>query len=186
MQRARLQRRSESGQAMIEFALCLPLLMLFIFGIIYFGRTFYTKQIITMSVQEGARMACRMPDLSNAVSRDYVRGFTTAGQALNSNSPIYQAMAAGHLLSGPQGASGDLPPGTTVSILPWDDGSVTMPTGTVGVRIQYPFVFIGSPFPGNQSPRGQMNVWMGPGGPPVPFLDTVITEQAVATQEVVY
>jgi len=179
-------RRSKSGQAMVEFALCLPLLMLFIFGIIYFGRSFYTKQIITMSVQEGARMASRMPDLSNSASRDYLRGFTVSGQAINVNSPVYQALAAGHLLSGPQGTSGDLPPGSTVSILPWDDGSIAMPAGTVGVRIQYPFVFIGSPFPGNPAKRGQMNVWMGPDGPPVPFLDTIITEQAVANQEVVY
>ncbi len=186
MQSPDKMRRAESGQAMVEFALCLPLLMLLIFGIIYFGRSFYTKQIVTMSAQEGARMACRMPDLSDASSRDYIRGFTVTGQAINVNSPIYQSLAAGHLLSGPQGASGDLPPGSTVSILPWDDNSVAMPTGTVGVRIQYPFVFIGSAFPGNQTPKGQMNVWMGPDGPPVPFLDTVINEQAIATQEVVY
>ncbi len=171
---------------MVEFALCIPLLMLFIFGIIYFGRSFYTKQIVTMSVQEGARMACRMPDLSNSSSRDYVRGFTVTGQSINTNSPIYQALAAGHLLSGPQGSSGDLPPGSSVSILPWDDNSIAMPAGTVGVRIQYPFVFIGSAFPGNLSKAGQVKIWMGPDGPPVPFLDTLITEQAVATQEVVY
>jgi Flp pilus assembly protein TadG len=47
--------RSEKGQAAVEFALVLPILLMLIFGIIDFGRILYTKNALTSLSQESAR-----------------------------------------------------------------------------------------------------------------------------------
>jgi Flp pilus assembly protein TadG len=54
--RERLGRR-DRGAAAVEFALLLPVLMLFIFGIIDFGRMVNAKITINEAAREGARAA---------------------------------------------------------------------------------------------------------------------------------
>lgn len=172
-----------NGQALVEFALCIPCLLLFVVAIIYFGKLFYTKQIVVMAAQEGVRLSSRLPNLSDGGNRDYVRGFSVSGQAINTDSPIYRAMSAGHLLSGANGESGDLPAGSAVEILPWDDTSANLPAGVISVRIKYPFSFVSSPT--TQSEFGSsVDVYTGTGGSPISFVNQLITEQAVASQEV--
>lgn len=168
---------------MVEFALCIPCLLLFVVAIIYFGKLFLTKQIVVMAAQEGARLASRIPNLDNSANRDYVRGFAVSGEAMNTDSPIYRAMAAGHLLTGANGESGDLPPGSTVEILPWDDPASALPQGVINVRIKYPFSFLSSP---NSSSEfgNSFDVYTGNGGSPISFANQLLTEQAVASQEV--
>ena len=46
---------NQEGAAAIEFAIILPLLLLFIFGIIEFSLFLYNKQVITNAAREGAR-----------------------------------------------------------------------------------------------------------------------------------
>jgi Flp pilus assembly protein TadG len=48
-------RRSERGQALAEFALVLPLVLLFIAGIVEMGRAWNIKQAVTDAAREGAR-----------------------------------------------------------------------------------------------------------------------------------
>ena len=48
---------SERGQAIIEMALCLPLLLIVIFGIIDFGFMFQRYEVVTNAAREGARIA---------------------------------------------------------------------------------------------------------------------------------
>ncbi len=50
-------KRRTLGQSMVEFALVLPVLLLFIFGIIEFARIFYSWLIITNAVRTGERYA---------------------------------------------------------------------------------------------------------------------------------
>jgi Flp pilus assembly protein TadG len=50
-------RAGERGQALAEFALVLPLLLLLIAGIIEFGRAWNIKQAVTDAAREGARYA---------------------------------------------------------------------------------------------------------------------------------
>jgi Flp pilus assembly protein TadG len=50
-------RRGERGQALAEFALVLPLLLVLIAGIIEFGRAWNIKQAVTDAAREGARYA---------------------------------------------------------------------------------------------------------------------------------
>jgi Flp pilus assembly protein TadG len=51
--------RSQRSQSMTEFALILPLLLVFIFGITDFGRGIYYYVTMQQAVQEGARVAIR-------------------------------------------------------------------------------------------------------------------------------
>ncbi|HEX9180374.1 MAG TPA: TadE family protein, partial [Burkholderiales bacterium] len=51
------RRRGQRGQALVEFALILPLLMLVLFGIVEFGRAWNAKQVLTDAAREGARLA---------------------------------------------------------------------------------------------------------------------------------
>ena len=50
-------RRNERGQALAEFALVLPLILLFIAGIVEMGRAWNIKQAVTDAAREGARYA---------------------------------------------------------------------------------------------------------------------------------
>ena len=52
----RLQ-RDERGGAIVEFAIVLPILVLFVFGIIEFGRAYSARIELTNSVREGVRTA---------------------------------------------------------------------------------------------------------------------------------
>lgn len=49
--------RKEKGQATVEFALVLPLLILLIFGMMDFGWLFYNKIEVNNASREGARYA---------------------------------------------------------------------------------------------------------------------------------
>lgn len=186
LRKSRINKRACYGQAMVEFALAVPLLLLFIVAIIYFGRAFYIKQIVSMAAQEGAKVISRLPGLNDGSTRDFVKGFSTDGQALNSNSIVYSALASGKLLS--EGTQGNLPPGASVKVLPWDsDGSPedTVPTGTVALKIEYPYTFPGSPFAQSESRfSGDFTLWQGWGGGLLSFPNTTIAERAVVSQEV--
>ena len=43
------------GVAAVEFAICLPILLLLVFGLIEFGLMFYNKQVMTNASREGVR-----------------------------------------------------------------------------------------------------------------------------------
>jgi Flp pilus assembly protein TadG len=49
--------RDDSGAAMVEFAIVLPLILLLLFGIMEFGRAWNVKQVLTDAAREGARVA---------------------------------------------------------------------------------------------------------------------------------
>ncbi len=54
----RLRRRHrERGAAAVEFALVLPVLVLFVFGIVDLGRAFMDQAILTNAAREGTRYA---------------------------------------------------------------------------------------------------------------------------------
>lgn len=50
-------RRTERGQAIVEMALVLPLLIMILFGIVEFGRVLNTYIVVTNLSREGARFA---------------------------------------------------------------------------------------------------------------------------------
>ncbi len=48
--------RGTRGQALVELALILPVLLLLVFGIIEFGRVFHGYLVVTQAAREGARV----------------------------------------------------------------------------------------------------------------------------------
>ena len=57
----RHRHRSESGAALIEFAIALPILILLVLGIIDIGRLLYTQITLHEAVQEGTLYASTHP-----------------------------------------------------------------------------------------------------------------------------
>jgi len=51
----RIRRKGQEGQALVEFALVIPFLLLLMFGLIEFGLLLYNQQVITNASREGAR-----------------------------------------------------------------------------------------------------------------------------------
>lgn len=49
--------KREDGQALVEFALVVPFLLLFIVGIVEFGRAWNEHEVLTDATREGARKA---------------------------------------------------------------------------------------------------------------------------------
>jgi len=62
--------RKNRGQAVIEVAFVLPLMLLVLFGITEFGRAWATQNILTSAAREGARLAIvTAPDNALVTSR---------------------------------------------------------------------------------------------------------------------
>lgn len=170
---------------MVEFALAVPFLLLILIAALYFGLYFMTAQITWNAAQAAAQVAAVTPNLSDPTNRDNLRGFSTSGTTVNTNSVIYSSFAAANLLS--QGNTGNMPNGSSIQILPWDsDGTAAdvIPPGTVAVRINYPFSFLGGPFGSGAMNTVAVNAPEYSSAQSLPFYNFVISQEAVAAQTV--
>src|SRR4051812_15199302 len=59
-------KQSRKGATLVEFAIVVPVFLLFVFGIIEYGRMIMGQQVITNAAREGARMGV----LDNSTSAD--------------------------------------------------------------------------------------------------------------------
>jgi Flp pilus assembly protein TadG len=76
--------RSERGAALVEFALCVPLLLVVIAGIVDFGFVFQRYEVITNAAREGARLASLPQYAGNdALIIGRVREFVRQGLSVN-------------------------------------------------------------------------------------------------------
>lgn len=66
--------RNVSGQAAVEMALVLPLLLILLLGIMEFGQAWNAKQVVTDAAREGARLAV-VQDVS--IDQDSVEALVT-------------------------------------------------------------------------------------------------------------
>ena len=66
-ERGRQTERSQRGANLVEFALVLFILALFLMGAVDFGRAFHTYITITNAAREGARRASRFPDKEESI-----------------------------------------------------------------------------------------------------------------------
>ncbi len=88
--------KREDGQALIEAALTIPLLLLLAVGIFEFGRAYQTWQILTNAAREGARMAVvpsPEPGAPEARVREYMQlgqlsKYASAGVTVDRNASI--------------------------------------------------------------------------------------------------
>lgn len=110
--------RGESGQAIIEMVIVMPLLLLLVFGIVEFANAWRTYHVVTNSAREGARLA--------------VLNHTTAGDV---TSAVESRLAAGGLD----------PSNATIS-LSCDGSPGLCDPGATGsgdeVQIDYPYEFV--------------------------------------------
>lgn len=74
----------EEGQAMVEFALVLPILCLVLFALVEFGMAFWTYQQVSAAASEGARRASISRTSSDRVQRT-VDAARTASPQLNAS-----------------------------------------------------------------------------------------------------
>ena len=108
-------RRAEEGQALVEFALIMPFLLLFIIGIVEFGRAWNLHQVVTDAAREGARRgAIYDPSVTVDTVTNTVMDALRAAGANTANARVVVA-----------------------------DGAAGEPI-TVGVELDYRFIFFGA------------------------------------------
>lgn len=78
-------RKGERGNALIESAICIPILLLLMVGIFEVGRAYETWQVLTNAAREGARMSVT-PNSDVNTATALVRKYMADGQLVNSAS----------------------------------------------------------------------------------------------------
>lgn len=71
--------RSQKGNALIEFALILPLFLTLLFGVIYYSVGLYNKTVLALASREGARAGAVYVSGTNNTQRNST-AITTASQ----------------------------------------------------------------------------------------------------------
>jgi Flp pilus assembly protein TadG len=108
---------SERGQALLETALVLPIILAVAVGIFEFGRAYQTMQVLTNAAREGARVAV-LPNATKEDVESRVTAYLKAGQLKSDDTVII-----------------DVDQDASISI-----GATT--AGASTVTVQYPFSFI--------------------------------------------
>lgn len=72
------RRRGRRGQALVEFALLLPVLLMLILGLIDFARAWNVYQVVTDAAREGARMAVIDNGMTQGEAEDVVEAALSA------------------------------------------------------------------------------------------------------------
>lgn len=74
--------RAETGAALLEAAISIPILLLIAVGIFEFGRAYQTWQVLTNAAREGARI-CVVPSPTPGLAESQVRQYMQLGQLPN-------------------------------------------------------------------------------------------------------
>jgi Flp pilus assembly protein TadG len=84
---------SQSGQAVIELALTLPLLLVIVMGIFDFGLMFQRYEVVTNAAREGARVGV-LPNYTTADAQARAQQYLTSGGLSSGSATINAAVAA--------------------------------------------------------------------------------------------
>jgi Flp pilus assembly protein TadG len=87
------QRASQSGQAVIELALTLPLLLVVVMGIFDFGLMFQHYEVVTNAAREGARVGV-LPNYTTADAQARAQQYLSSGGLSASSATINAAVSA--------------------------------------------------------------------------------------------
>jgi Flp pilus assembly protein TadG len=93
----RNQERAERGQAIVELALTLPLLLLIVLGVFDFGLMFQRFEVVTNAAREGARIAV-LQDYTAAQGEAHAATYLSSGGL--SGTPVKVAGCNGALSAG--------------------------------------------------------------------------------------
>jgi Flp pilus assembly protein TadG len=111
--------KNQKGAAIVEFAIILPVLIIFVIGIIEGSLLFYNKQIITNASREGARAGIAKVDKY---------GTTVDGTYIDT---LVKAYCKQHLIT----FGGSKIPNSNTNI----SGSGSYPDGTITVTVNFPY-----------------------------------------------
>lgn len=83
---------NSTGQALVEMAIILPLLMLLVMGIFEFGRAMYIKNSLTQAARSGARVAAVTPLITATGSQVKLKSDCNYGINPTGNDEVYKAV----------------------------------------------------------------------------------------------
>ena len=128
--RMRALRADSRGQALLEFALILPILLLLVLGILEFGRAWNLAQMMSDVAREGARRAVIAdPTITEQSVKDFMaQKLETAGVPVTAMSP----------------PNGSIEFTDTNGVATWHPPSGTPVNATI--RIPYSWMFFGTAF----------------------------------------
>ena len=127
--------KCQRGAAAVEFAIVLPLLLMFIFGIIEFGILFYDKAVITNASREGARAASLFRTTTDGTPTYLPQG-ALGDNGSTSVRGVVNAYCANHLIT----FGGSTTPSTTV--VPASGAGGTPPDEYRTVTVLFPYNFL--------------------------------------------
>lgn len=126
-------RRGEEGQAVIELALTLPLLLLVILGMFDFGLMFQRFEVVTNAAREGARLAVLTSQYTTASAQQRALDYLASG-GVTGGTVGCSAGTAGSLCV-------TVTPGTTT--IAGTSPALTVNEMVVEVRYDHQHVFVG-------------------------------------------
>ena len=128
----------QSGQAIVELALTLPLLLLIVLGVFDFGLMFQRFEVVTNAAREGARVAV-LPEYSPAQAEAHAENYLHSGGI--AGTATHGAGCTGAVSAGAVCVSAQ----TDSVVLPASGGSpaLTVPLMKVTVTYDHAHVFVG-------------------------------------------
>ena len=131
------RRRGERGQAIVELALTLPLLLLVVLGVFDFGLMFERFEVVTNAAREGARLGV-LPDYTTAQAETHAGNYLTFGGVPTTTIVHGSCPASGGLTPG-QGCTSVTQETITLSTTPAKTVNVIVST----VSYDHEHVFVG-------------------------------------------
>jgi len=107
-----MSEKRKKGQALVEFALALPLLLILILGVLEFGRAFQTKIVLTNAAREGTHYF--IYDIDDSPTFDNTKAAAVA-EANNSGVQITTSDVTAHCYVGAT-VDDTCPAGSTVEV----------------------------------------------------------------------
>jgi Flp pilus assembly protein TadG len=137
MARLKLFRAGDGGQAVIEFALTLPLLLITVMGIFDFGLMFQKYEAVTNAAREGARIGV-LPDYTPTHAQQRALAYLAASGMTGAPRGTI-ASCAGGFVAGSRCVSAVLGTTTITGVTP----AVTVSIITVTATYDYRYRFVG-------------------------------------------
>jgi Flp pilus assembly protein TadG len=98
--RAPRRRRPDSGEALVEMALVLPILIVLSMGMLDFGRAFHAKSVLDQAAREGARVAVVTgPPLDPGPAQTRVANVLTAAGMTGGPAATVSAVDGDHMVT---------------------------------------------------------------------------------------
>lgn len=126
-------RRNDAGQALVELAISLVLLLLLVFGIIEFGRAMYIKNTLTSAARAAVRVA-----VVTALLTDRLDTYTAGSLTTRSGTDIVQQKLYDNVVNLPNSNQAT----ATVDIVERNGTAIARPDDTVTVTVSIPFTTI--------------------------------------------